>query len=108
MRYNNTCMELNFRLSLDSLLRWWHPEWLSGVAAAKEAHRDGGTRRGKEEGGEGVEEEEMVIHPTSSMKKGAYPYFTNTIWLTSTSLYTQALHSIHLVVDSFDEVTMNR
>ena len=50
----------------------------------------------------------MVIHPTSFLQDGGYPYFTNTIWLTSTSLYTRALHSIHLVRDDFDEVTMNR
>ena len=115
MRYNETCMELNLRVSLDSWSQWWHPEWLPGLAGTQETQRNGngGTRRGMEAGGgkgggDGPEEEDMVIHPTSFMTNGVYPYFTNTIWLTSTSLYTQALHSIHLVQDGFDEVTMNR
>ena len=77
-------------------------------ATERRQRHEEGHGGGREGGGDGPEEEDMVIHPTSFMTNGVYPYFTNTIWVTSTSLYTQALHSIHLVHDGFDEVTMNR
>ena len=43
----------------------------------------------------------------SVMPWDRYPYFTNTLWLASTEVYTAALSRRHLALDWYDEVPMN-
>ena len=95
VRYNNKCMDLSLDLATSppNLKSWWHPGWVPPGTSSVDEERAG---------------DAMVIHPTAFMNVGGFPYFTNTIWLTSTTLYTRTLHSIHLVWDAYDEVTMNR
>ena len=78
VRYNTTCMRLNLRLALESLPDWWNN--------TKSPPQD-------------------LAELTPYTK---YPYFTNTLWLTSTELYFASLNRPDLTLDQYDEIPMNR
>ena len=90
VRYNNTCMKLNYLLTIEALPAFWHPEWpldeapLPTLVQASPAP---------------LSVAPLASEASDEVEVGnEWPYFTNTIWLARTTLYTAALHQIHLIV----------
>ncbi|KAJ1461402.1 hypothetical protein M885DRAFT_558540 [Pelagophyceae sp. CCMP2097] len=80
IRWNKKCMALSLDLAMGQVGEWWD----RGLDAAFEA---------------GLEVHGPGVNP--------YPYFTNTLWMSTAKHYAAALDRTDLFVDVFDEVPLN-
>eukprot|EP00322_Chrysochromulina_rotalis_P022884 CAMPEP_0115862952 /NCGR_PEP_ID=MMETSP0287-20121206/18443_1 /TAXON_ID=412157 /ORGANISM="Chrysochromulina rotalis, Strain UIO044" /LENGTH=634 /DNA_ID=CAMNT_0003317393 /DNA_START=75 /DNA_END=1979 /DNA_ORIENTATION=+ len=97
VRYNQTCTRLALELALQTLPRWW-----SGEPGPR-----GSARAKTTAGAPTAPVPTAPSPPPREIEPMVAPYFTNTLWLTSTELYRGSLEQPEFALDPFDEVPMN-
>ncbi|KAJ1445788.1 hypothetical protein M885DRAFT_502454 [Pelagophyceae sp. CCMP2097] len=80
IRWNRRCMTLSLELALAHVGKWWDRDLDAAPAAGLEVHGPGAK---------------------------PYPYFTNTLWMSTAKHYAAALDRYDLFVDRYDEVPLN-
>ena len=94
VRANNTCMSLSLHLALAHVKQWWPPQRPQQSTQGEEGFFDAIEAFGPAD----------ANAPAGS----PFPYFTNTLWMSTVDVYATVLQRADLSVDQTDEVAMNR